>query len=88
MDAVNVKSQKVDSEVSVSGQVVKVEPEKDQVPSIFVDMDYGGTNHGFVEVKLFGEELKQLLEGHTFFFRHEEVDDDDNRVRRISIDMT
>jgi hypothetical protein len=31
--------------------------------SIFVDVEYGGR---YVKVKLFGEELKQLLKGHTF----------------------
>jgi hypothetical protein len=70
------------SEVSVDGQVVE---EKDQDPSIFVDvdLDYHSSHEGSIEVKLFGEELKHRLKGHTFLFREEE--DDDDRVRRILI---
>jgi hypothetical protein len=53
------------SEVSVDGQVVE---EKDQDPSILVDIvwDYSPD-----KVKLFGEELKHRLKGHTLFFRED-----------------
>jgi hypothetical protein len=76
-----------DFAVSVGGQVDEVEPEKDQVSSILVDLDYrsphGSRVGGSVGIKLLGEELKQLLKDHTFFFREEEYDKD--RVRRTWI---
>jgi hypothetical protein len=50
-----IDSQKQDSDVSIAGQ--------GQDFSIFVDIDYA---YGVGEVKLLGEELKQLLKGHTF----------------------
>jgi hypothetical protein len=66
---------------SVDGQVVK---KKDQDPLILVDVVWRlPDEHGSVEVKLFGEELKHRLKGHTFFFEAKE--DHDDRVRRILI---
>jgi hypothetical protein len=66
-------------EFSVNGQVVE---EKDQDPSIFVDIVQRYAANQPTEVKLFGEELKHRLEGHTFFFRVEHAG---NRVRSILI---
>jgi hypothetical protein len=63
-------------EVSVDGQVVE---EKDQDPSIFVDIFWDISAEASVKVKLFGEELKHRLKGHTFFFR---VDSEAYGVRR------
>jgi hypothetical protein len=76
----------MDTEVSVDEQGVE---EKDQDPAILVDIktlywefddEYEAVD-GSMEVKLFGEELKHRLKGHTFFFR-QEVDYDD-KVRTI-----
>jgi hypothetical protein len=53
-------------------------------PSIFVDLEgtltYTPDGTTVIEIKLFGEDLKELLEGHTFFIRSE-VNSDDDRVR-------
>jgi hypothetical protein len=85
MDIVSFKSQTEGFDVSVGEQVVEIEPEQDQVPSILVDVirEHTGAIEGFVEVKLFGEELKQRLKGHTFFFR----EDGEDRVRRFPFDL-
>jgi hypothetical protein len=83
MNTVSLKSQREDFDVFVSGQVVEDEPDKDQDPAILVDVILTGTIDGLVEVKLFGEELKQLLKGQTFFFRP--YNEDEDIVRRILI---
>jgi hypothetical protein len=81
MDTVLESGNKMEvSEFSVDGQVVE---EKDQDPSILVDIVLRYSKDGFVEVKLFGEELKHRLKGHTFFFRVDYEDDDG--VRKILI---
>jgi hypothetical protein len=68
------------SAFSVDGQVVE---EKDQDPSILVDVIWYHPFDKSVEVKLFGEELKHRLKGHTFFFK--EKRNNDKKVRKILI---
>jgi hypothetical protein len=67
----------VDSDVSVGGPVFEDESERKRNPSIFVDLKYKSsyTSGGSVEVELYGEELKRLLKGHTFFFGEKPVGD-------------
>jgi hypothetical protein len=54
--------------VSVGGQVIEVESEKEQDPLIFVDLEDEDSSFGSIKVQLIGEELEQLLKGHRYSF--------------------
>jgi hypothetical protein len=63
-----------ESDVVIGIQVVNVESVEEQDPSIFVELKWKRSDFKYartvnLKVELFGEELKHLLKGHTFFFR-------------------
>jgi hypothetical protein len=64
-------------DVSSGGQGVEIGSEREHDRSILIDVEheYSPSGSNFFVVKLFGEELKQLLKGHRFCMGRGRSDD-------------
>jgi hypothetical protein len=60
-----------DSQVVASGEVIEARSEREEEPSIYVSSvhEHCPPGEATLKVELFGDELKDLLKGHTFFWR-------------------